>query len=101
MAGGGRREEIDAKIALWERELERLRVVLANAPEALSAKHHPTFVEVYRRKEVAKSRWEAIRGVYRPKAEDVRRCDDAMASVEAAWPKVEAMLTEVLPSAAA
>ena len=101
MAGGGRREEIDAKIALWERELERLRVVLANAPEALSAKHHPTFVELYRRKEVAKSRWEAIRGVYRPEAEGVRRCEDALAGMEAAWPQAHAMLTEVLPVRAA
>jgi len=101
MAAGGRREEIDAKMTRWEKDLERLRVALANAPEALNATHHPAFVELYRLKEVAKSRWEAIRGVYRPNAEDVRRCDDAMASVEAAWPKVEAMLTEVLPSAAA
>lgn len=101
MAGGGRREEIDAKIALWERDLERLRVALANAPDALNAKHHPTFVDLYRRKEVAKSRWETIRGVYRPEAQAVRRCEDAMVAVEAAWPKAQAMLAEVLPARAA
>jgi len=92
---------MDAKIALWERDLERLRVALANAPDALNAKHHPAFVDLYRRKEVAKSRWEAIRGVYRPKAEDVRRCEDAIVAVEAVWPKTQAMLDEVLPVRAA
>jgi len=101
MAGGGRREEMDAKIALWERDLERLRVALANAPEALNAQHHPTFVELYRRKEVAKSRWEAIRGVYRPEAQAVGHFEDALAAMEAAWPKAHAMLTEVLPIRAA
>ncbi len=101
MAAGGRREEIDAKIAIWERDLERLRVALANAPESLNAKHHPAFVELYRRKEVAKARWEAIRGVYRPEAQGVRRCEDALAAMEAAWPQAHAMLIEVLPVRAA
>lgn len=97
MAVGGRRGEIDAKIALWERDLERLRVALANAPEAVNARHQPAFMEAYRRKEVAKSRWEAVRGVYRPDGHAVRRCDDALAAVEAVWPGVHAMLTEALP----
>ena len=97
MAAGGRREGIDAKIALWERDLERLRVALANAPEALDAKHRPTFVDLYRRKEVAKSRWEAIRGVYRPEAQAIRRCEEAFAAMEAAWPLARAILAEVLP----
>ena len=101
MDAGGRREEIDAKIALWERDLERLRVALANATDALNAQHHPTFVVLYRQKEVAKSRWEAIRGVYRPEAQAVRSCEDALAAMEAAWAQAHAMLTEVLPVRAA
>lgn len=96
MAEGGRREEIDARIARWERDLERLRVALANATDTVNAKHHPTFVELYQRKEVAKSRWEAIRGVYRPDAQAVRRCEDALAAMEAAWLQAQAMLTDVL-----
>ena len=95
MAAGGRREDIDAKIAMWERELERLRVALASAPEALNVQHHPTFVELYRQKEVAKSRWEAIRGVYRPEAQAIRRCEEALAAMEAAWPTARTMLTEM------
>jgi len=96
MAEGGRREEIDAKIARWERELERFRVALANASEAVNTQHHPTFVELCRKKEVAKSRWEAIRGVYRPDAQAVRRCEDALAAMDAAWQQAQAMLTDVL-----
>lgn len=101
MAENGRREEIDGRIARWERDLERLRVALANASDALNEQHHPTFVELSRRKEVAKSRWEAIRGVYRPDAEAVRRCEDALAAMEAAWQQAQAMLTDILamPSA--
>lgn len=96
MATGGRREEVDARIAHWERELERLRVALANAPEPLNARHQPAFVEAYRRKEVAKSCWEAVRGVYRPDRQAVRQCDEALAALEAVWPGVHAMMTEVL-----
>ena len=96
MAAGGRREAIDAKIALWERELERLRVALANAPDALNAQHRPAFVELCRRKEVARSRWEAIRGVYRPEPHAVRRCEEALAAMEALWPQAQALLAEML-----
>jgi hypothetical protein len=39
--------------------------------------------------------------VYRPDAEGVRRCEDALAGMEAAWPQAHAMLTEVLPVRAA
>jgi putative heme degradation protein len=101
MATGGRREETDGKITAWERDLERLRVALANAPETVNAKHHPTFVELYRQKESVKSRWEAIRGVYQPDAEAVRRCEEALAAMEAAWARAEAMVTEVIPARAA
>ena len=101
MAEGGRRDEIDAKIARWERELERFRVALANASEAVNARHHPTFVELYRRKEVAKSRWEAIRGVYRPDSHAVRRCEEALAAMEAAWRETQAMLNEMLTTQSA
>ena len=101
MAEGGRREELDAKIARWERELEGLRVALANASDALNARHHSTFVELYRLKEVAKSRWEAIRGVYGPDPDAVQRCEDALAAMDAAWRQAEAMLAEVVPRQAA
>jgi len=97
MATDRRREEIDAKFAAWERDLERLRVALANAPEAVNAKHHDAFVTLYRQKELAKSAWEAIRGVYRPDAEAVRCCDEALARMETAWAQAESTLTELLP----
>jgi hypothetical protein len=100
MAAGGRREEIDTKIAHWERDLERVRVALANAPDALNAQHHAAFVGLCRRKEVAKSRWEAIRGVYRPESDAVRRCEDGLTAMEALWPQAQAMLAEVLPARA-
>ncbi len=97
MATDGRREEIDAKIAAWERELERLRVALANAADATNATHHERFVALYRQKETAKSRWEAIRSVYRPAAEAVRRADEALAAMEAAWPQISAMWADLPP----
>lgn len=95
MTTGGRREENDARIARWERELEHVRIGLANAPDVLNAKHHPTFVDLYRRKEVVKSRWEAIRGVYRPDPDAVRRCDEALGAMEAAWAAAHGMFAEV------
>jgi hypothetical protein len=98
MAAGRRREEIDAKIARWEKDLERLRVALVNAPEDLNAKHHPTFVELYRRKEVAKSRWEAIRGVW-PEAQGCDVVKTRWPPLRLQWPQAHATLTEVLRSA--
>ncbi len=83
MATGGKREEIDAKIKGWERELERLRVTLGGAPESVHSRYHPSFVQLYRAKEVVKSRWEAIRGVYRPEAAAVQRFEEAMSAMEA------------------
>lgn len=96
MATGGKREEIDAKIKAWERELERLRVALARAPEPVHAKYNPGFVELYQKKEVVKSRWEAIRGVYRPEPAAVHGFEDALAGMEAAWPAAQPMFAEVL-----
>ena len=97
MAPGGGRKEIDAKFAAWERDLERLRVALANAPEAANAKYHDAFVELYRQKERAKSVWEAIRGVYRPDAEAVRCCDEALTALETAWAEATSIRTALLP----
>ena len=48
MATGGKREEIDAKIKGWERDLEQLRLALARAPESVHAEYQTRFVEVYR-----------------------------------------------------
>jgi hypothetical protein len=94
MATGGRREEIDAKIARWERELEYVRLALAKASDAVNAKHHPAFVDLYRHKEVVKSRWESIRGVYHPDAEAVQRCEEALVAMEEAWAAAHGMLAE-------
>ena len=99
MSAGGHREVIDAKIAVWEQELERLRVALANAPEAVNVRHHSGFVALYRQKETVKSRWEAIRGVYRPDADAVKHFGDALAAMDAAWTAAQPMLAEVLAGA--
>ena len=100
MATGGRRDEIDGAIQAWESDLERLRVALANAPEAVNARHHTGFVDLYREKEMVKSRWETIRGVYQPDAQAVRRFEVAFASMTAAWANAQPMLAEVLVAAA-
>jgi len=101
MATGGKREEVDAKIKAWERELERLRVALGRGPESSHAQYYPRFVEVYRAKEVVKSRWEAIRGVYRPEPADVERFHEALASMEKAWATAQPMCADVLKPMAA
>lgn len=93
---GGRRAEVEARLKGWEEELELLRVRLAGGPEALHAKHGATFQELYRQKETLRSRWEAIRGVYRPEAEAVRRFEEALAAMEAAWSTAEPMVGEIL-----
>ncbi len=101
MATGGKREEIDAKIKGWERELERLRVALAGAPESVHSRYHPSFVELYRAKEVVKSRWEAIRGVYRPEATAVQRFEEALSAMESAWAVAQPMFADALKARAA
>ncbi len=101
MATGGRREDIDVKIKAWERDLERLRMALAGAPESVHSRHHLTFVELYRAKEVVKSRWEAVRGVYRPEATAVQRFEEALSAMEAAWRGAQPMLDDILKPRAA
>ncbi|MGE5849671.1 MAG: hypothetical protein ACM362_06060 [Candidatus Methylomirabilota bacterium] len=101
MASDGRREEMDAKIKAWERELERLRVALARAPESVYVQYYPQFVEVYREKEVVKSRWEAIRGVYRPDITELERFQEALSAMEKIWATTQPMFAEVLKVVAA
>lgn len=101
MAMGEKRDEVDAKIRAWERELEWLRVVLAGAPEAVHTAHHQRFVGLYRQKEVLKSRWEMLRGTYQPDPEAVGEVEEALAAMEAAWANASAMLAELLPEKSA
>ncbi len=101
MASDGRREEMDAKIKGWERELERLRVALARAPESVHAQYYSQFVEVYRAKEVVKSRWEAVRGVYRPEGKEMERLQEALSAMEKTWATAQPMFAEVLKAVAA
>lgn len=96
MAPGGKREEVDARIKAWERELELLRVALARAPESVHTRYTPSFVELYRQKEILKSRWEAIRGVYRPEPPAVQRFEEALAAMEAAWTAAQPTFADVL-----
>ncbi len=95
MATGGRRDAIDAKLKGWERELEKLRLMLARTPDEIAARHSGTFVELYRKKESAKSHWERVRGVYHPESESVRQAEKALAEMEAAWSAAQPMFAEV------
>jgi hypothetical protein len=101
MATGGKREEIDAKIKGWERDLEQLRLALARAPEPVHAEYQAGFVEVYRAKEIVKSRWEAIRGVYRPEPVVIERFEEALAAMEDTWTGARSMFTDVVKPQAA
>jgi hypothetical protein len=101
MALGGGREEIDLRFKKWEQDLERLRLLLARAPEEVHARWNPDFVNLYRQKEVAKSAWEAIRGTYRPEPEALQRYEQAWRAMEATWAAAQPMLTEVLAREAA
>ncbi len=101
MATGGIREEIDGKIAGWECELERLRLALARSPEPAHARYAPSFTEAYRAKEVVKSRWEAVRGVYEPEPAETRRFQEALGAMEAAWAAAQPMLADLLKPEAA
>ena len=101
MASGGGREEVDARIKQWEQTLEALRLTLACAPEEMHARWNPDFVNLYRQKEVVKSAWEAIRGIYRPEPEALQRFEKELAAMEAAWAAAQPMLAEVLVREAA
>lgn len=96
MATGGKREEIDAKIKAWERELERMRLALARAPDSVHDRYYPTFAEVYRAKEIAKSRWEAVRGVYQPEPAAIQRLQDALEAMVMAWAMAQPMFADML-----
>ena len=98
MPSSGRRDGIDAKIQDWERELERVRVGLAAGPEGRHASQEQQFVALYRRKELVKSRWEVIRGVYRPDAAAVARFEQALKEMEEAWMECAPLLANALPS---
>jgi hypothetical protein len=101
MATGGKREEMDAKLKAWEQDLEHLRVALACAPESVHAQYYPAFTEAFRAKEILRSRWEAIRGVYRPEPADVRQLEEALTAMEAAWVAAQPMLADVMKHQAA
>lgn len=96
MVTGGKREEIDGKIKAWEHELERVRLALARAPESVHDRFHPTFTEVYRAKEIVKSRWEAVRGVYQPEPVAIQRLQDALEAMEKAWAVAQPMFADAL-----
>ncbi len=101
MATGGKRAEIDAKIKVWERELERVRLALARAPASVHDRYSPTFAEVYRAKEIVKSRWEPVRGVYQPEPAAIQRLRDALEAMQKAWAVAQPMFADVLKPQAA
>ena len=101
MTTGEMREETDVKIAAWERELERVRLALARAPDAVHDRLHPTFTEVYRAKEMLKSRWEAIRGVYQAEPTAIEQFQDALKRMEAVWTAAQQKFAEALTPPAA
>ncbi len=93
---GGRRTEIDGRLKAWEDELEALRVRLGTGPDSLHAAHGHAFQDLYRRKEVLRSRWEAIRGVYRPEASAVQGFEAALSAMEEAWATAMPMRSAIL-----
>jgi hypothetical protein len=101
MSSGRIRDEQDERLKTWERELERLRVALARAPDVVHAQYSPEFTALYRAKEIAKFRWEAIRGVYRPGPVEIKEVEAAFEAMEKAWAAAPAMIASVLAHAAA
>ncbi len=93
---GGRRTEVDGRLMAWEAELEAVRVRLGSGPDSLHAAHAQAFEELYRRKEVLRSRWEAIRGVYRPEASAVQGFETALSAMEEAWAAAALVRTAIL-----
>jgi len=96
MATGGKRAEVDGRIKAWEQELERLRLALAQGPPELHERFGPRFVALYHAKEAVKSRWEAVRGVYRPEPGDLLRFEEALHAMETAWTAEQSLVSEVL-----
>ncbi len=100
MATDEGREAIDERIKGWERDLEQVRLALASAPEALHQARSADFAALYRRKEVIKSRWEQIRGVYGPESADVQAFEEALTAMEAAWRDAKLLLSEAAAASA-
>jgi len=98
MAAGDKREQIDLRIKAWESELERIRLALARAPDSMHDRYHPTFREVYGAKEIVKSRWEAVRGVYQPEPAAIQRLQDALEAMEKAWAIAQPKFADLLES---
>ncbi len=96
MATGGQRAEVDGRIKAWEQELERLRLALAQGPPELHERFGRRFAALYHAKEAVKSRWEAVRGVYRPEPADLMRFEEALRAMETAWTAEQALVSEVL-----
>ena len=99
MASSGKRDAVDAEIKEWERELERMRVGLAAGNDDLHAAQGQRFVALYRQKEIVKSRWETIRGVYRPDPDAVAHFEHALKAMEAAWAESAPLLSGAVPAA--
>ncbi len=95
------RNEHDERLKMWERELERLRVALGRAPDAVHEQCSPEFRALYRTKETAKSRWETIRGVYRPAPAEIEGVQVAFEAMEKAWVAAQAMIAAVVAQDAA
>ena len=101
MATEGKREELEMKVKAWESELERVRLALARAPDSVHDRYQPTFAEAYRAKEIVRSRWEAVRGVYQPEPAAIQRLREALESMEKAWAIAQPMFADVLKPQAA
>lgn len=84
MATAGKREAIDAQFKAWEERIEALRVQVARMPEEEERRFHPILVELARLKEVAKSRWERVRGAPWVPAEERRLFEESYAALEQA-----------------
>jgi hypothetical protein len=96
MSSGRIRDERDDRLKTWERELERLRVALGRAPDAVHEQYSSEFTALYRAKETVKSRWEAIRGVYRPAPAEIEGVQVAFETMGKAWVAAQAMIAAVL-----
>ena len=96
MTTDGAQEEIAGKLKAWERELERVRLALARAPDSIHDRYQSTFIEVYRAKEVLRSRWEAARGGYQKDRDAIHGVQDALDDMEKAWEAAQPLFATVL-----